>query len=119
MKLHMWGFTNFDTIKIFKNKEKLIDIEVCFERTDCRRDIKKDVFKTVKKARKKDLKVIAEYNGPVTAPIKKDQKLGILKIYFKNELIDEHSIYASNEVKKVNMFSRLSKSINYLIWGDV
>ena len=32
-----------------------------------------------------------------------------------DELIDEYSIYASNEVKKVNMFSRLSKSINYLI----
>ena len=77
------------------------------------------MIKTIKKARKKDLKVIAEYNGPIVAPIKKDQKLGVLKIFFKDELIDEHSIYASNDVKKVNMFSRLTKSINYLIWGDV
>ena len=28
MKLHMWGFTNFDTVKISENKEKLVDIEV-------------------------------------------------------------------------------------------
>ena len=120
MKLHMWGFTNFDTVKISENKEKLVDIEVWLGKDQIVGGyIKKDVFKTVKKARKKDLKVIAEYNGPVVAPIKKDQKLGILKIYFKDELIDKYSIYASNEVKKVNMFSRLSKSINYLIWGDV
>tara|TARA_B100001029_G_scaffold173648_1_gene172773 strand:- start:419 stop:1285 length:867 start_codon:yes stop_codon:yes gene_type:complete len=120
LKLHMWGFTNFDTVKISENKEKLVDIEVWLGKDQIVGGyIKKDVFKTVKKARKKDLKVIAEYNGPVVAPIKKDQKLGILKIFFKDELIDEYSIYASNEVKKVNMFSRLSKSINYLIWGDV
>ncbi len=120
MKLHMWGFTNFDTIKISKNKEKLIDIEVWLGKEQTVGGyIKNDVFKTIKKARKKDLKVIAEYNGPIVAPIKKDQKLGVLKIFFKDELIDEHSIYASNDVKKVNMFSRLTKSINYLIWGDV
>ena len=38
---------------------------------------------------------------------------------FKNELIDEHKIFASEDIKKVNLFSRLIKSINYLIWGDV
>ena len=43
----------------------------------------------------------------------------VLTDNIKDELIDEHSIYASNDVKKVNMFSRLTKSINYLIWGDV
>ena len=34
-------------------------------------------------------------------------------------LIDEYDLLASNEVKKVNIFSRLMKSLNYLIWGDV
>ena len=120
LKLHMWGFTNFDTIKISENREELVEIEVWLGKDETVGGyIKNDVFKTVKKARKKDLKVIAEYNGPIVAPITKDQKLGVLKIFFKNELIDEHTIHASKEVKKVNMFSRLSKSINYLIWGDV
>ena len=34
-------------------------------------------------------------------------------------LIDEYDLLALNEIKKVNIFSRLIKSLNYLIWGDV
>ena len=31
----------------------------------------------------------------------------------------EFDLYASEEVKKVNIFARILKSINYLVWGDV
>ena len=79
----------------------------------------KEDYKTIKKASKKNLKVIVEYNGPIEAPITKDQEIGILKIYYKTDLLDQYKIYASSDVKKVNLFSRLFKSINYLIWGDV
>ena len=34
-------------------------------------------------------------------------------------IIGEYDLLASKEIKKVNMFSRLAKSLNYLIWGDV
>ena len=62
---------------------------------------------------------MVEYDGPIKAPINKDQEIGLLKIYYKNELIDERKIFSISEVKKVNLFSRIAKSINYLIWGDV
>ena len=62
---------------------------------------------------------MVEYDGPIKAPISKDQEIGLLKIYYKNELIDEKKIFSINEVKKVNLFSRIAKSVNYLIWGDV
>ena len=67
----------------------------------------------------KDLKALIEYVGPIKAPIEKDQEVGLLKIFLKDELIDEFKIYSSENIKKVNLFSRLFKSINYLIWGDV
>ena len=35
------------------------------------------------------------------------------------ELVGEYDLLSSKEVKKVNFISRLIKSINYLIWGDV
>ena len=34
-------------------------------------------------------------------------------------LVSKHDLLAINGVKKVNIFSRLIKSLNYLIWGDV
>ena len=35
-----------------------------------------------------------------------------------SEFLD-NDLLAANEVKKVNIFTRLIKSLNYLIWGDV
>ena len=120
MKLHMWGFTNFDTIKISQNKESISEFDVWLgKQTKVNGYVKDDIYKTIKKGRKKDLKVMVEYDGPIKAPISKDQEIGLLKIYYKNELIDERKIFSINEVKKVNLFSRIAKSINYLIWGDV
>ena len=120
MKLHMWGFTNFDTIKISQNKESISEFEVWLgKQAKVNGYVKDDIYKTIKKGRKKDLKVMVEYDGPIKAPIIKDQEIGLLKIYYKNELIDERKIFSINEVKKVNLFSRIAKSVNYLIWGDV
>ena len=120
MKLHMWGFTNFDTLQISKQGEDLTEFDVWLgKKNTVKGYVKDDIYKTFKKARKKDIKAIASYNGPIPAPIKKGQEIGLLKIFFKNELIDEHKIFASEDIKKLNLFSRLIKSINYLIWGDV
>ena len=42
-----------------------------------------------------------------------------LIILYKDKIIDEHDLLAFENVKKLNIFSRLIRSINYLIWGDV
>ena len=80
---------------------------------------KENIYKTISKGQKRKLKVKVVYDGPVEAPIEKDQELAKLKIIYDQELIGEYELLAFNEVKKVNIFSRLMKSLNYLIWGDV
>ena len=40
-------------------------------------------------------------------------------VIYDQEPIGEYSLMALNEVKKVNIFTRLIRSFNYLIWGDV
>ena len=81
--------------------------------------VKSDIYKIIPKSRKKFLKVSLNYKGPIQAPIKKDEFLGKLKITYKDELIDEYDLLAYENVKKLNVFSRLMRSINFLIWGDV
>ena len=75
--------------------------------------------KLLKKPKKKLLKVSVNYDGPVEAPINKDQKIATLKVVYDQELVGEYDLLASKEIKKVNFFSRLLKSLSYLIWGDV
>ena len=119
-KLLTWGITNFDLVEIAKSKEPIENIDVWLGKTEqVSVYVKNDIYKTIPKARKRLLKVSLNYNGPVQAPIKKDDVLGILKVVYDGELLDEYEILAFDDVKKLNVFSRLLKSINFLIWGDV
>ena len=80
--------------------------------------MKKDIFKTIPKARKKYLKVKVSYDGPLAAPINKNDIVAKLDIFFKDENIGSYDLYALETVKKQNILSRFISSINFLIWGD-
>ncbi len=119
-KLLTWGLTNFDTIKIAEKNKNFVELDVWLgKKKTVKGYIKKDLYKTIPKARKKYLKAVVIYQGPIPAPVQKDQKVAKLKLSYKDEILDELDIFAIEEVKKVNIFSGLIKSINYLIWGDV
>ena len=119
-KILIWGITNFDTIEISKKNKVFEKLEVWLGKKD-KIDVytKEDIYKTVPKARKKYLKAIIKYDGPILAPIKKDDVVAKLNLFYKDELINEYNLYASENIKKVNIFYRIIKSVNYLIWGDV
>tara|TARA_B100000902_G_scaffold371109_1_gene396816 strand:- start:2917 stop:4068 length:1152 start_codon:yes stop_codon:yes gene_type:complete len=119
-KLLTYGLTNFDLVEISKENKVFTTLDVWLgkEKT-VKVYTKEDVYKTIKKGQKKKLKAKVIYDGPIEAPIKKDQSLAKLKIIYDQDLIGEYELLASSEVKKVNIFSRLLKSLNYLIWGDV
>ena len=119
-KLLTYGLTNFDLIEITKSGEAFGKIDVWLGKSnEVKVYTKENIYKTIKKGQKKKLKVKMIYDGPVEAPINKDQVLAKLKIIYDEELIDEYELLSLEEVKKVNIFSRLLKSLNYLIWGDV
>ena len=119
-KLLTWGITNFDLIEITKTAVPIEKAEVWHGKKKFVNVYTKEaIYKTLPKARKKFLKVSINYKGPIEAPIKKDDIIGKLVITYKNELVDEYDLLAHENVKKLNMFSRLLKSINFLIWGDV
>ncbi len=119
-KLLIWGITNFDTIKISTKNKIFEKLDVWLGKKD-KIDVytKEDIYKTVPKARKKYLKAIITYEGPILAPIKKDAVVAKLNLFYKDELINEYNLYASENIKKVNIFYRIIKSVNYLVWGDV
>ena len=119
-KLLTYGLTNYDLVNISKAKEPFDKVEIWQGKED-KIDVytDQDVYKTIKKAKKKLLKVSVKYEGPIEAPIQKGEKVAILKVVYDDEIVGEYDLFASNEVKKVNFVSRLLKSLNYLIWGDV
>jgi serine-type D-Ala-D-Ala carboxypeptidase (penicillin-binding protein 5/6) len=119
-KLLTWGLTSFDLIEIAKTNTPIEQVDVWLgKKSTVGVYVKESIYKTIPKARKKNLKVSILYNGPIQAPIKKDAIVGKLKVAYKNELIEEYDLFAFEDIKRLNVFSRLMKSINFLIWGDV
>ena len=119
-KLLTYGLTNFDLVNIAKANSPIYKLDVWQGKQDfVNAYINEDIYKTIKKAKKKLLKVSVKYEGPIEAPIYKDEKIATLKVVYDDDLVGEYDLLALEEVKRVNFLSRLIKSINYLIWGDV
>ena len=119
-KLLIYGLTHFDLVEISKSDQPIDTVDVWLGKEKIVKVYtKENIYKTIKKGQKKSLKVKIEYEGPIEAPIKKDQKVAKLKIIFNDNNIGEYDLLAVKSINKVNIFSRLMKSLNYLIWGDV
>ena len=50
--------------------------------------------------------------------IKEGDIVGYLSVYVSGEFKKKVSILSTENIKKSNIFSRLFKSLNYLVWGD-
>ena len=78
-KLLTYGLTNFDLIEISKSNKPIESVEVWLGKKDkVKVYTKEDIYKTIKKGQKKKIKAKIIYDGPIEAPIKKDQILAKL-----------------------------------------
>ncbi len=119
-RLLTWGLRRFDTIKVAEKNEIIAKLNVWHgKKNKIETHVNEDVYVTAGKRKKKTIKAVVEYNSPVRAPIKKGEKLAVLNIYVSDQLKKKIDIFSSEEIKRSNIFSRLFKSLNFLVWGDV
>ena len=103
-KLLTWGLTNFDLVEIAKSDTIIENAEVWLGNKDSVSVYtKEDIYKTIPRRKKKFLKVSINYNGPIKAPINKDEIVGKLIVSYKNTLIGEYDLLAFENIKKINI----------------
>ncbi len=120
LKLLNWGFRNTNTYEVSKKNESIFELETWLGKKEkVKATTKEDYHVTLNKKDIRHLKITLQYDGPVKAPIKKDQEIAKLVVTNKDEIIKSLPLYASENVSKVNIFKSLMISLNYLIWGDV
>ncbi len=120
IKLLSWGFRNTYTYKISKKNDTIFPVKSWLGKDNEIKGItKEDIFLTLKKKESRNLKVNLKYDGPVKAPIEKDQQIAEIEIFIKDKLKKTVPVYALEKVEKVNFFKSLFMSLNYMIWGDV
>ena len=115
------GSKNAEYIRSFLLKnEKFLSLDTWLgkkEKVDIY--VNEDVYITVPKRKKKSISAYIQYNGPIPAPIERNVKLGVLNIFINDELFSQHDVFSMEKINKVNIFSRLIRSFNFFVWGDV
>ena len=120
LKMLNWGLKKFDTIRIAKKDEIFANLKVWLGKKNKVNVVtSEDFYLTVPKRKRKTIKAVLEYEGPIQTPIKKGEKLGQLNVYVSGELRKQIDILSAENIKRSNIFSRLFHSLNYLVWGDV
>tara|TARA_B100000029_G_scaffold98228_1_gene88441 strand:+ start:1751 stop:2905 length:1155 start_codon:yes stop_codon:yes gene_type:complete len=119
-KMLNYAIRRFDTVSVAMKNEPIANLNVWLgKKNKVDVVVSEDLYYTVPKRKKNTIKAVMEYEGPIKAPIKKGDVLGKLNVYVSGELDKEIDIISNENVKKANIFSRLFKSFNYFIWGDV
>lgn len=120
IKMLTWGLRIFDTVKVAKSNEPFTNIKVWLgKKNNVSIITEEDIYLTIPKRKKKTIKVNLEYDGPVNAPITKGQKLGKMIVAVSDEIVKEVDFFSNENISRSNIFTRLFKSLNYLVWGDV
>lgn len=113
IKLLDYGFKKYYSHKVISKKEfdKKTHKVIGGKDGKVRMMIAEDVYVTLPKEASKDI-VKIKYDLPkkVKAPIKKGQKIGVLKIYESDMLTDEVNIFAAEAVGKGGPLSKLGIS---------
>ena len=115
-----WGLKKFDTIQVIKENEIFTSLDVWIgKKNKVEVSSEESYYLTIPKRKKKTIKAVIEYTGPVEAPIKKGDNIALLNIYVSGELKKQINLLSTEDIKKSNIFIRLLTSLNYLVWGDV
>lgn len=117
-KIMSWGFREFDNYTILKKGTKVTDLPVWYGAKDSVSVVVgEDVIRTLKKSKTDELKLTAEYDRPVKAPIALGQVLGKVKAEIPGSGIVEIPLVAAENVGKIGWFGRIKNNLKYLLVG--
>jgi D-alanyl-D-alanine carboxypeptidase (penicillin-binding protein 5/6) len=113
-----WAFREFNTYPLFKGGEKVVDAKVWLGASPTvPLTIKDDLTVVIKRSARKDLKVKADFDEPIAAPIKKGAQVGKLVVTAPDMETIERPLYAGADVTPLGVVGRLKAAVSYLVWG--
>ena len=119
-KLMSWGFREFSNYTLFKKNQVIAEIPVWLgSENNINLVVDRDVRRTLKKSSVNKVKMTAVYDKPVTAPIKKGDRLGTIKVDIPGQGDFEIPLTADRDVEKLGFFGRIVSNLHYLLFGGI
>lgn len=113
-----WGFREFDIYRMAKPGQQLGEADVWLGKFPTVKLYSKDALTlTLPKKASSLLKAAVRYEGPLPAPIKKDQQLAMLEVTIPGWPSHSYPLYAAEDVAKQGFITRTWAALKYLVIG--
>lgn len=118
-RLADWAFRQFNDYRLFSAGDTVEDAEVWLGSAPrVPLTVGKDLVVTLPRNARNDLKVTAEYDAPIPAPIRKGETLGKLVVSDPQMPSLEVPLVAAADVGRMGAIGRVATLAGYLVWGD-
>ena len=118
-RLIEWAFREFNDYRLFTAGDKVEDGEVWLgAEPKVPLTVSQDIVVTLPRRERKDMKVAAEYDPPIPAPISKGQTVGKLVVTAPDLAPIEVPLVAGANVERMDAFGRIAAMAGYLVWGN-
>lgn len=110
-RLLNWGFRNFDNLALFKPGQTVTNATVWMgkEKT-VPLTVARPLVLSLPKIGRQGIKLTAQYNAPISAPVKKGDVVGTLKVELPSGT-REVKLVAAQDVEKLSFFGRIPRKL--------
>ncbi len=113
-----WAFREFNNYKLFAAGDKVEDAEVWLgSDPKVPLTVANDLVVTLPRKSRKDMKVTADYDRPIPAPVKKGQAVGKLVVIAPDVPPTEVALVTGADVDRMDPLGRIATLAGYLVWG--
>ncbi|MBL6946950.1 MAG: D-alanyl-D-alanine carboxypeptidase [Rhodospirillales bacterium] len=117
-RLLEWGFREFNNYNLFAGGETVADAEVWLgQEKTVPLVVEEDLVIMLPRKARRQMKVMAKFEGPIPAPIAKGDKLATLVVSAPGVDIIEVPLVAGADVGQLGLFGRLGAALKHLLWG--
>jgi D-alanyl-D-alanine carboxypeptidase (penicillin-binding protein 5/6) len=117
-RLIEWAFREFNAYRLFAVGDKVEDAEVWLgSEPKVPLTVGRDLVVTLPRKSRKDMKVTAEYDRPIPAPVSKGQTVGKLVVTAPDVPPAEAPLVAAASIDRMDALGRIATLAGYLVWG--
>ena len=115
-RLMNWAFRQFSLETLINSGKNVAQAKVWLGETDyIGLEIKDDISVLIPYSVRDDIEIYVTYEGPIQAPIKKGDELGVLSIDIPDLPSRSYPVFASNDVGSARIMKRIRVSANKLL----
>jgi len=117
-RLLEWGFRNFEAYDLIRKDETVEHADVWLgAAATVPLVLKEDLAVTLDRSARSEMKVTVSFEGPVPAPIREGEQVGVLRVEVPGSATIERPLFAGADVERLGIVGRLGAAIGHLVLG--